>query len=126
MYNMLDPEQVDNWLIGNIFLSEGVGNLSTSWTAVSTDIHFQSCFNQMLDQWNDGKLTDKRNTNGDLNMLRLYRKRTNPAAAGIPYIKKWKIMSGGGESTNEIRLYKRKNDEKEDLRVHDKKDVRLY
>ena len=80
----------------------------------------------MLDQWNDGKLTDKRNTNGDLNMLRLYRKRTNPAAAGIPFIKKWKIMSGGVESTNEIRLYKRKNDEKEDLRVHDKKDVRLY
>ena len=36
-------------------------------------------------------------------------------------------MSGGdGESNNDIRLYKRKNVGSLGLRVHDKKDVRLY
>ena len=85
-------------------------------------IHLMPYFsNQLIDQWNNGKLADKRNTNGDLNMLRLYRKRR------IPFIKKWKIMSGGdGESNNDIRLYKRKNVGSLGLRVHDKKDVRLY
>ena len=43
-------------------------------------------------------------------MLRLYRKRTD--SVEVPFIKKWKMTRGG---TNNIRLYKRTNQELPDI-----------
>ena len=61
-----------------------------------------------MDEWKNVKLTHKRDKDvvGDLNMLRLYRKRTD--SVEVPFIKKWKMTRGG---TNNIRLYKRTNQE---------------